>query len=113
MNATTSASASSSATQSITETQRLRNAINTMDCLSQEGFSSITAIAKLIITSLETSAVIDRDTIAHAVHAILGKAQDIENCINYEAEKLDCNYRSESDARLRDAHRAGQKAVTA
>lgn len=111
MNATTSAS--SSATQSITETQRLRNAINTMDCLSQEGFSSIAAIAKLIITSLETSAVIDRDTIAHAVHAILGKAQDIENCINSEAESLECNYRSESDARLRDAHRAGQKAVTA
>ena len=103
----------SNSAQSITETQRLRNAINMMDCLSQEGFSSIAAIAKLIITSLETSAVIDRDTIAHAVHAILGKAQDIENCINYEAEKLDCNYRSESDARLRDAHRAGQKAVTA
>ena len=112
MNAAISASASS-ATQSISETQRLRNTIKSMDCLSQEGFSSITAIAKLIITSLETSAVIDRDTIAHAVHAILGKAQDIENCINYEAEKMECNYSSESDARLRDAHRAGQKAVTA
>ncbi|ADL56030.1 hypothetical protein [Gallionella capsiferriformans] len=108
-----SATSASSATQSITETQRLRNAINTMDCLSQEGFSSITAIAKLIITSLETSAIIDRDTIAHAVHAILGKAQDIENCINYEAESLGCNYRSKSDERLHDAHRAGQKAVTA
>ena len=100
-------------TSASTQTRNLRNAINTMDCLSQEGFSSITAIAKLIITSLETSAVIDRDTIAHAVQTILGKAEDIENCINYEAEKMECNYCSESDARLRDAHRAGQKAVTA
>jgi len=92
------------------QTKTLRNTINLIDCLSQEGFSSITAIAELIITSLETSAVIDRITIAHAVHAILGKARDIENCINSEAEQVDCNYHSESNKRLYDA---GRKAVAA
>jgi hypothetical protein len=70
----------------------LLNTIQTMDALSQEGFSQIAAIASLALLAMETAAPNDVANVVQALRAISGKAHDIENCINYEAEMVGGNY---------------------
>lgn len=77
------------------ELRLLRNAVNTMDALSQEGFDQIIAISRLIMRSLETPDP-DLNDISFAVKAIKGKADDIMNCINCEAENVGCNYKDDT-----------------
>lgn len=73
--------------------QALRSTIETMDALSQEGFSRIAAIASLALLAVnEQDRGPNSENIRQALHAICDKARDIENCINYEAEKVGCNY---------------------
>lgn len=87
------------------EVQKLRNAIELMDSLSQSGFSEIAAIAKLALKSLETpDGYRHLDNIVHALKAIWGKADDIQNCINGEAEEVGCNYIDEDERRRMAAH---------
>ncbi|MDR1968286.1 MAG: hypothetical protein LBQ32_06275 [Burkholderiaceae bacterium] len=91
------------------EVRRLRAAVETMDSLSQEGFSEIAAIAKLALISLKTpEGYRHLDGIAYAIGAIRSKAQDVENCINSEAEGVGCNYVKGDEHRRWDARRAAR-----
>ncbi|MEF8755080.1 MAG: hypothetical protein V5B60_14320 [Accumulibacter sp.] len=86
---------------------RLQAAVLDMDSLSQEGFSAISAIAKLALAAMEgPSASRDHEAIAGALRAIWGKADDIENCINSRAEEVGCNYRDPNTERRYAVHRA-------
>ncbi len=75
-----------------TSIEDLLDTIRTMDSLSQEGFSQIAAIASLALLAMKTAAPNDVENVAQALRAIRGKAQDIQNCINYEAEQVGGNY---------------------
>lgn len=86
--------ADSNSTQ-VHSTRDMGDVINTIDCLSQEGFSSIAAIASLALLAMETSPVGNTENIIQALRTIRGKARDIENCINYEAETVGCNYKEQ------------------
>lgn len=70
----------------------LLDTIRTMDALSQEGFSQIAAIASLALLAMKTAAPNDLANVAQALRTIRGKATDIENCINTEAELVGGNY---------------------
>lgn len=103
------ANANSTATKSgdtQVDEKLLRNAVNMMDCLSQGGFEQISSIAKLALSRLETpDGYRHIDDIANALEVIWHKADDIQNCINFEAEQVGCNYidvklRRRSDAQM-------------
>lgn len=70
----------------------LLDTIRTMDALSQEGFSRIAAIASLALLAMKTATPCDVMNVIQALRAIRGTAQDIENCINYEAEQVGGNH---------------------
>lgn len=75
---------------------RLQAAITDMDCLAQSGFSEISAIAKLALAALETpDSYTNLEIIAQALRAIWVKADDIENCVNFAAEQVGCNYKDQ------------------
>ena len=79
---------------------QLRDAIESMDSLSESGFSEIASIAKMALAYLETPNVaLHVEDIANALSAIQGKAEDIKNCINYQAEEVGCNYVDEAKIR--------------
>lgn len=89
------------------EVQELRNTIEFMDALSQEGFSQIAAITNLVLTSLRApEAHLRLDDIATAMLVICGKAIDIQNCINGEAEQVGCNFVENAERSRRVALRA-------
>lgn len=95
----------------VPEVQKLRNAVEFMDCLSQGGFSEIASIAKLALSSLETpDGYRHLDNIANALKAIWGKADNIQNCINSEAEQVGCNYTDDDQRRRWDALRQAREA---
>lgn len=80
-----------------------------MDALSQEAFHQIIAISSLILKSLEMPRN-DLEDIAYSVIAIRGKAQDIMNCINVEAENTGCHHSKDKSSRRRfDAFRQSCK----
>jgi hypothetical protein len=96
------------------EVQKLRNAVEFMDCLSQSGFSEISSIAKLALSRLETpDGYRHLDNIVNALKAIWGKADDIQNCTNSEAEQVGCNYVDDAQRRRWDAQRAHRETVGA
>ena len=98
----------------VPEVQKLRNAVEFMDCLSQGGFSEIASIAKLALSSLETpDGYRHLDNIANALKAIWGKADDIQNCINSQAEEVGCNYVDDAQRRRWDAQCAHRETVGA
>lgn len=79
---------------------QLRDAIESMDSLSEIGFSEIASIAKMALAYLETPNVGFRiEDIANALSAIQWKAEDIKNCINCQAEEVGCNYVDEAKLR--------------
>jgi len=72
---------------------KLRSAVNTMDCIAQKGLSEISAIAELALTALESKkAYRNPEIIAQALNAIFIRSGDIENGINCQAESVGCNY---------------------
>ena len=78
-----------------TDTPRVEDlfdTIKTMDALSREGFSQISAIASLALLAMETAAPQDTETVVQALRVIRGKAQEIENCISAEAELVCDNH---------------------
>ena len=88
------------------DVQHLQVAVETMDLLSQDGFSEISSIAKLALISLEAPAGYQHiDNIATALKAIRSKAEDMQNCINVEAEKVGCNYTDDARCRRWNAER--------
>lgn len=96
------------------EVDRLQAAVETMDLLSQGGFSEISAIAKLALISLELPAGYQRlDVIATAFEAIRCKAEDMQNCINVEAEQVGCNYTDNARTRRFGAELQAREQVRA
>lgn len=90
----------STATSVAPTVPQLRDAIELMDSLSESGFSEIASIAKMALAYLEAPNVGLRiEDIANALSAIRGKAEDIKNCINYQAEEVGCNYVNEAQLR--------------
>ncbi|WP_342616963.1 hypothetical protein [Rhodoferax sp. GW822-FHT02A01] len=88
------------------EIQKLHATVNLMDCLSQGGFSEISSIAKLALISLETpEGHRHLDNVVRALESIWGKADEIQNSINWEAEQVGCNYVDEAERRRQDARR--------
>jgi hypothetical protein len=97
------------ATPTKTEVEILRETVNLLDCLSQSGFSIIASIAHLTLRSLEApSGHHDIGHIANALKAIRDMASDVENSINYESERVGCNYVDEDQRRRREARQAAQ-----
>ncbi|HEY9208973.1 MAG TPA: hypothetical protein VIP31_08065 [Acidovorax sp.] len=89
---------------------QLRIAIHDMDCMSQGGFSSIAAIAKLALAALENPQTCgDIDSIAAALESIRCTAKDIENCINATAEGVGCHYVDAAQRRRWDAMRKARE----
>lgn len=96
------------------EVQKLRNAVETMDCLSQEGFSKISSIAKLLLASFETpEGHLCLNEAAGALRTISGVADDIENSINATAEDVGCNYVDKAERRRWDAAREARTRLEA
>lgn len=86
---------------------QLRNAVTFMDCLSNNGFDEIIAIAKLALAWLETpNGYQHLDVVASALNAIWGKAENIQNSIGWEVEQVGCDYVDEHQKRRWDAQRA-------
>ncbi len=97
------------ATEAAVTDEKLRATIQNLDCLSQEGFTQISAIAKLILTTMESPTCgHDLEDIACALRVIWGKADDIQNAINCDAEAVGCNYVDEAAA-LRYAARQAER----
>jgi len=91
------------------DAQKLREAIQNIDAMSQGGFSEIAAIAGLALSRLETPEWLLRmEDIARALQAIRSKAQDIENCINAEAESVGGNHTDAAMVRRFEARRAAE-----
>lgn len=82
------------------ELKDLRAAIHDMDALAQCVFSEIAGIARLALAALETPhGRDDMESLAAALGAICGRADDAENGINWRAEQVGCNYRDQAPAR--------------
>ncbi len=91
---------------------RLRMAVETIDNLSQDGFSDISAIAQLALHWLESPrGCANLEVIAQALTLIHGKASDIKDCINAEAEAVGCNYTDPALTRRRRATAAAPAGV--
>jgi hypothetical protein len=89
--------------------QKLCSTVEFIDALSQEGFSKIYSIARVTLVALENKEkYLSQEDIAHALETISGVAFDIENCINCEAENVDCNHTDEARYRRMDAYNAQQ-----
>lgn len=89
------------------DVQKLRDTVEFMDSLAQGGFSEISAIAKLALAQLEhPDGYRHPENIALALSAICGKADDIMNCINSEAEQVGCNYVDDALSRRQAARAA-------
>ncbi|NWK80325.1 hypothetical protein [Aquitalea sp. LB_tupeE] len=69
----------------------LRHAVEAMDCLSQEGFSQISAMARCAEVFLgQATEPLHRDIVGTVLRAIQGRADDIQNCINVQAVEVGC-----------------------
>lgn len=87
-------------------TAELRETVQTIDALSQEGLSGIAAVAKLAMASLETpDGRRSLEDIYNALKVIWCSAHDTMNAINVEAEQAGCCYIDEKQARRFDAQR--------
>lgn len=90
----------------------LENAVNVMDCYSQNGFDSVEATLGLIKTALqfkETYSPAGICKIMDSIDSALYVCTDMRNCINGTAEDVGCNH---SDERQGDGHRAAIQAMT-
>ncbi len=94
----------------IPEVEKLREKVESMDCLSQDGFTTISTIAKLVLDRLETPAGHNGlEYLATALELIWNKAEDIQDRINSEAEQVGCNYTDKARDRRWAARRQAQE----
>lgn len=92
---TTTTSASKAATKATV--QELRNAVQTMDSLSQDGLAEISAIARLALAMMEQpDGYRHPELIAMALRNIWAKSDLVMDCINATAENVGCNYVDEA-----------------
>ena len=93
--------------------EQLRGVIKLIDALSQEAFSEIKALAKMAMASLETPAgYTNIEHLFYVLNAIGNKADDIEDCINREAEGVGCNHEDHAMIRRWDAQRKSDAVKT-
>ncbi|WP_460237724.1 hypothetical protein [Aurantivibrio plasticivorans] len=86
---------------------KLQETIEVIDSLSQEGFSTISTIARLALAQLEIpKSYRNTGDIATVLKAICSKAEVIQNCINSEAEQVGCHYVDQADERRAAAFRS-------
>lgn len=102
----------------------LQEAVNVMDCISQESFSQIAAIARLARVSIDAYRRPEQcwlEDVSEALAAIASKAEDTENSINSAAELVGCNHISDRllsllkesrAAARRDGAQVGEPSVT-
>ncbi len=91
------------------DVQKLREAIENMDGLSQDAFSEIAAIASLALSRFETpNGYLSSEDIVYALRAIRSTAQSTENSINCEAEQVGCNHTDAAMVRRFEARRAAE-----
>lgn len=99
-------SAAPAAPDSLHNAADLRAAVRSMDSLSQEALSEISAVACIALRSLETPAgCVAIDDIARVLGLIAAKAQCLQNDINCIAEGVACNFVDETERRRWDAIR--------
>lgn len=90
--------------------QELESVVYDIDALAQNGLRQITGIAKLALAALESPAACRHpESIAQALHAIWGIAEQTDNCINGNAEAAGCSYHDESLERRLAARYATQE----
>ena len=89
--------------------EKLKATIETMDALSQEGFSEISTLASVALKLMETpDAYLWPETIAQLLTTIGNKASIIEDHINSEAESVGCDYKDQSIERRYEARSAAE-----
>lgn len=77
--------------------EELQSVITQIDSYSQESFSEIATLARLTIKAIESGTCVNPlDDTLNVLRMIWGKADDIRNLINCEAEGVGCNYISET-----------------
>ena len=87
-----------------TSLSQLKVTVTTIDNLSQDGLSEISALAGMALKLMETEAAyLWPESIAQVLNAIKGRSEDLENLIGCEAERVGCNYIDEALARRREA----------
>lgn len=87
--------------------------IRTMDGLSHGGFSHIAGMARVALLAFESEVKSYYiDDFAGVLDAIRGIAEEMENCINVEAERVGCNYVDPAHARRGDAVRRAAAATS-
>lgn len=92
-------------------TAELCSAVETMDMFAHDAFEEISALVTLVLIALETpSGYKNIESIARALMAIKGKAQDIQNIINCEAGNVNCAYVDEAWSVRADAAQQHHKA---
>ena len=91
-------------------TDRLRNTIKDMDAMSQDGFSSIEALARVTLMALENpDAHRFHEVIAKTLETIAGIAQTSLDAVNSNAEAVGCNWIEVKDQRRMDARRVARE----
>jgi len=103
-------SAAATPTAAKADVKTLRNTVQTMDSLSQDGFSEISAIARLALAMLEQpDGYRHPELIAMALRNIWAKSDLIADCIGCEAEAVGCNYVDEALQRRYAAREEAQQ----
>lgn len=78
----------------------LRDVVELLDGLAQEGLEEINAIASLALAYMENpNSYNHTENLAHALIAIRGRAQMTMSCINSEAEGVGCNHVNQANRR--------------
>ena len=82
---------------SIPSSPDFQDAVESIESLSRYGFSRISAIARLAILAMESSGQSLRtpEDIRYALSAIWGLADDMENSVTSEADRVGCGQREE------------------
>ncbi|HMN20587.1 MAG TPA: hypothetical protein PKA16_04250 [Ottowia sp.] len=78
--------------------RELRDAVEAIDCFSQDGFQEIAAIAKLAVASMGTAeGLMHTENILFALRAIWGTAETTVDLIADQAERVGCAHKSPPD----------------
>lgn len=84
----------------------LKDRINAIDAISQEGFGAIKAVSNLLLLALEhPRGHTSPELLVDALQIIRFRADETENLINCEAEDVGANYEDPARVRLYEAFR--------
>ena len=95
--------------QLLQENKQLKNLITDLDALCQEGFAQIGAAARSALRGLEAPGGWNANDLVMLLRIIASKADDIENCINAQAEAVGCNWTDDELRRTAEAWSASRQ----